>query len=47
MTRFFGEFQTDWSVLFAGMVITTLPLIILFLSATDQIVSGLTAGVRK
>lgn len=47
MTRFFGEFQTDWSVLFAGLVISTLPLIILFLLATDQIISGLTAGVRK
>lgn len=47
MTRFFGEFQTDWSTLFAGLVITTLPLIILFLSATEQIISGLTAGIRK
>jgi raffinose/stachyose/melibiose transport system permease protein len=47
MTRFFGEFQTDWSTLFAGMVITTLPLIILFLLATDQIISGLTKGVNK
>jgi len=47
MTRFFGEFQTDWSTLFAGMVITTLPLILLFLSATEQIISGLTEGVRK
>lgn len=47
MTRFFGEFQTDWSTLFAGIVITTLPLVILFLSATEQIISGLTAGVRK
>jgi len=47
MTRFFGEFQTDWSTLFAGLVITTLPLIILFLSATEQIITGLTAGIRK
>ncbi|MEQ8675545.1 MAG: carbohydrate ABC transporter permease [Aggregatilineales bacterium] len=47
MTRFFGEFATDWSTLFAGMVIITLPLIILFLSATEQIISGLTQGVRK
>ncbi len=47
MTRFFGEFQTDWSTLFAGMVIITLPLILLFLSATEQIISGLTEGVRK
>ena len=32
MTRFFGEFQADWSTLFAGLIITTLPLIIIFLS---------------
>ena len=47
MTRFFGEFQTDWSTLFAGIVITTLPLIIVFLLATRQIIAGLTAGIGK
>jgi len=47
MTRFFGEFQTDWSTLFAGLVITTLPLIILFLIATKQVIAGLTAGISK
>lgn len=47
LTTFFGEYQTDWSTLFAGLVITTLPLLILFLVATKQIVSGLTAGLGK
>ena len=47
MTRFFGEFQTDWSTLFAGITITTLPLIIVFLLATRQIIAGLTAGIGK
>ncbi len=47
MTRFFGEFQADWSTLFAGLIITTLPLIIIFLLATKQIIAGLTAGVGK
>jgi len=47
MTRFFGEFQTDWSTLFAGILITTLPLVILFLIATKQIIAGLTAGIGK
>ncbi|MEN8040161.1 MAG: carbohydrate ABC transporter permease [Actinomycetota bacterium] len=47
MTRFFGEFQTDWSTLFAGIIITTLPLVILFLVATKQIIAGLTAGIGK
>lgn len=47
LTQFFGEFQTDWSALFAGLVISTLPLVILFLVATKQIVAGLTAGMSK
>lgn len=47
MTRFFGEYQTDWSTLFAGLLIATLPLILLFLAATKQIISGLTAGIGK
>ncbi|NOX60563.1 MAG: carbohydrate ABC transporter permease [Chloroflexi bacterium] len=47
MTRFFGEFQADWSTLFAGLIITTLPLIIIFLLATKQIIAGLTAGIGK
>ncbi len=47
MTRFFGEFQTDWSTLFAGLIIMTLPLIIIFLLATKQIIAGLTAGIGK
>ncbi|MGV9387046.1 carbohydrate ABC transporter permease [Nonomuraea sp. NPDC003707] len=47
LTAFFGEHATDWSSLFAGLVITTLPLIILFLIATKQIVAGLTAGMGK
>jgi raffinose/stachyose/melibiose transport system permease protein len=47
LTQFFGEFQTDWSALFAGLVIATVPLIVLFLVATKQIVAGLTAGMSK
>ncbi|MDJ0924788.1 MAG: carbohydrate ABC transporter permease [Acidimicrobiia bacterium] len=47
MTRFFGEFQSDWSTLFAGILITLLPLVILFLIATKQIIAGLTAGIGK
>jgi raffinose/stachyose/melibiose transport system permease protein len=47
LTQFFGEFQTNWSALFAGLVIATVPLIVLFLVATKQIVAGLTAGMGK
>lgn len=47
LTTFFGEYQTDWSTLFAGLVIATLPLIVLFLVATRQIIAGLTSGMGK
>jgi raffinose/stachyose/melibiose transport system permease protein len=47
LTVFFGQFQTDWSTLFAGLTITTIPLVILFLAATRQVVAGLVAGIGK
>ena len=47
LTRFFGEYSTDWPQLFAGLTIATLPLVILFLFATKQIIEGLTAGMSK
>jgi raffinose/stachyose/melibiose transport system permease protein len=47
LTTFFGENATNFSAVFAGLVITTLPLIVLFLLATKQIITGLTAGMSK
>ena len=47
LTSFFGEYSTNWSALFAGLVIATVPLVVLFLVATRQIVAGLTAGMSK
>ncbi len=47
LTNFFGEYQTDWGAVFAGLVITTAPLVLLFLFLTRQIVSGLVGGMGK
>lgn len=47
LTNFFGEYQTDWGAVFAGLVITTAPLVVLFLFLTRQIVSGLVGGMGK
>jgi raffinose/stachyose/melibiose transport system permease protein len=47
LTLFVGERQVDWSTLSAGLVLATLPLVVLFLLATRQIVAGLTAGMSK
>jgi len=47
LTTFFGEHASNYAVAFAGLVITTIPLVALFLLATKQIVAGLTAGMSK
>lgn len=44
---FFGEHQNDWALLFAGLTITALPLLILYLFASRQIIKGLTSGALK
>jgi raffinose/stachyose/melibiose transport system permease protein len=47
LTMFVGEYSSDWATLFAGLVIATVPLLVLFIVATRQIVDGLTAGIGK
>lgn len=47
LTRFFGEFSADRGTLFAGLIIALLPLVTVFVLATKQIMSGLTAGISK
>jgi raffinose/stachyose/melibiose transport system permease protein len=47
LTRFVTEFEAAHAELYAGLVITTIPLVVLFLLATKQIVAGLTAGITK
>ena len=47
LTHFVAEFETAHAQLNAGLVITTIPLVVLFLIATKQIVAGLTAGMSR
>jgi raffinose/stachyose/melibiose transport system permease protein len=47
MMRLFSEYSTDWSVLFAGLTMSALPMIVLFLFASKQFMDGLTAGAVK
>ncbi|HEU5156192.1 MAG TPA: carbohydrate ABC transporter permease [Streptosporangiaceae bacterium] len=47
LTHFVAEFETAHAQLNAGLVITTIPLVVLFLVATKQIVAGLTAGMSR
>ncbi len=45
--RFNGPYGTRWEVISAGVIITLLPALILFLVLQKQIYSGLTAGAVK
>lgn len=47
LANFFGTYQNDWAMIFAGLTITSLPLVVLYLFASRQIVRGLTAGATK
>lgn len=47
LTTFGDSLQTDWPVLLAGLVISILPVLILFLAMQRQFMSGLTAGALK
>ncbi|MEJ8547007.1 carbohydrate ABC transporter permease [Brevibacillus borstelensis] len=47
MMVLFGEYETDWSLLFAGLTLSALPMIAVFLLASRQFMEGLTAGAGK
>ena len=44
---FFGERQNDWPPLFAGLTLTTLPLLVVYLFASKQVIRGLTSGALR
>ncbi|MCB0045527.1 MAG: carbohydrate ABC transporter permease [Caldilineaceae bacterium] len=45
--NFFGQFQADWSLVSADIVLTILPVIIVYLFAQRFILSGMTSGSVK
>jgi len=47
INHYIGQYTIDWGHLFAGSVIATLPVIILFALIEGKVVSGLTAGSIK
>jgi len=47
MTVFFGQYQTNWALLFTGLSIAILPMIALYLMLSKQFIQGLTAGAIK
>jgi raffinose/stachyose/melibiose transport system permease protein len=47
MSVFFGEYSNDWGLLFAGLSISIVPVVVLFLLMSKQFIAGLTAGAVK
>jgi multiple sugar transport system permease protein len=47
MDTYLGQYSIDWQHLFAGAVIATIPVIVLFALIERKVVSGLTAGSIK
>ncbi len=47
MLTLFSEYSTDWSVLFAGLTLSSLPMLVLFFVASKQFMEGITAGAVK
>jgi raffinose/stachyose/melibiose transport system permease protein len=45
--NFFGQYQSDWSLVSADIVLTIIPVIIIYLFAQRYILSGLTTGAVK
>jgi raffinose/stachyose/melibiose transport system permease protein len=45
--NFFGQFQSDWSLVSADILLTVLPVIIIYLIGQRFIVSGMVSGAVK
>jgi raffinose/stachyose/melibiose transport system permease protein len=47
LTIFMGEYTTDWGVLFAGLLLSSAPVIIVYIILSRQFINGMTAGAVK
>lgn len=47
INNYIGEYSIDWGHLFAGSVLATIPVIVLFALIEGRVVGGLTAGAVK
>lgn len=47
LSSFQGQYTTNWTVIMAGSVIVTIPIVILFLALQKHLVGGMTAGAVK
>ena len=47
LTVFFGEYHTNWALLFAGLTLAAAPVLLLYVLLSQQFIKGLTAGAVK
>lgn len=45
--NFFGQYQSNWNYVFADLVLTALPITVLYLYCQKYVISGMTAGAVK
>lgn len=45
--NFFGQYASDWNYVFANLVLTATPIVIVFLLLQKYIIAGMTAGAIK
>ncbi|HOQ67222.1 MAG TPA: carbohydrate ABC transporter permease [Candidatus Atribacteria bacterium] len=45
--NFFGQYQAEWNLIFADVVLTCLPVFIVYLFGQKHVVSGMTTGAIK
>ncbi len=47
LTVFMGEYNTDWGVLFAGLLLSALPITLCYILLSRQFIAGMTQGAVK
>ncbi len=47
LTTFFGQYNTNWSLLFTGLSIAIVPMLLLYVFMSGYFIRGLTAGAIK
>jgi len=47
LTTFMGEYTTDWGILFAGLLLSSAPVILIYIILSRQFINGMTAGAVK
>lgn len=47
LTTFMGEYATDYGVLYAGLTLSALPIILIYIVLSRQFIAGMTSGAIK